>query len=129
MDEPRTLTWPKGPGSEELAPHVFRVASTGSASCQLFMVIKKKNGVQSLPAVDVPVSLSDFCAAFNGKKWEEVTDATVQGEDFFAIRYVRLPHERGFVVWRVHHKNDTPDDVLAYFAGRLPELRALFANH
>lgn len=117
-------------GSSDQAPHILRVAPTPMGACQLFMVIKKPAGVQSLPVVSVPVPLSDFCASFNSTKWEQDEDSLVEGEDFFAIRYIRLSHDKGFVVWRVHHPKDAPpDDVLAFFPGKLPDLREFFANH
>jgi hypothetical protein len=130
-DSVRTLTWPKADEPEVNAPHEFRVAPINQQSCMLLLIVKKPTGTQSLPSVCVPVSFSDFCAAFNSGKWEEVTEQTITNDDdFFAIRYVRLPHERGFVVWRVHHpKNAPPDDILAYYPGRLPELRIFFASH
>ena len=118
------------PGTTKPTPHEIRVCVQPNG-CKLLLLLEKPREPLTIEGDFPDVTATDFLDGWARQDhcWLEVDDV----EDtllklFFAIRYVALPHNRGFVVWRTDHRVDVAYDILTHFRGSFEDMRAFYAR-
>lgn len=124
----KVLRWKKAAGSAEDMPHELRVHENDHGGLKVALVIRKESN-QFLELTIPDGEVGTFLEAWNSQAghnyWSEEMKETGEGY-FFIVRF--FPYRTRWVVWRVEHVNNRPNDSLTTFDGTRSEMLAFYAR-